>query len=257
MQAEVWAALPLRPYPPAAPVVAEKSRWKRTSWGVYGRPWWKSHDPEPLGCWIRSGECLLQGRTVYLLQMVPGLVPGRDGLLDYRIPTDQATRTAPLVLVQSDTQSYGPTGPAGISPWCPWHIQDQAWVRLGAGAHSARGLGSGHPTAVLRPQLARVALWEPCVTHWPRREKHSLVYGRSAWYRCANRKGIVAVLPPSPGTAENHPQSTHFVWKQSGSRLEYIHSVLCAQSCLPLCKSMGFWKMEWVAISSSRGIIPT
>ena len=68
-----------------------------------------------------SGE-----ETVYLLQMVPGLVPGRDGLLHYRMPTDQATRTAPLVLVQSDTQSHSPTGPACISPWCPRHIQDQA-----------------------------------------------------------------------------------------------------------------------------------
>ena len=57
----------------------------------------------------------------------------------------------------------------------------------------------------------------------------------------ANYKGITAVLPPTPGMAENRPQSTYFVWKQSGPRLEYTDSVLCAQSCLTL-QSRGILK---------------
>lgn len=54
-------------------------------------------------------ETCVSFENMYLLKTVPGLMPGRDGLLDYRMPSDQTTRTASLVLVQSDTQSNRPS----------------------------------------------------------------------------------------------------------------------------------------------------
>ena len=118
------------PYHPAEPVVVEMSWWERTPWGVYDRPQWKNHYTGPWvsGAGVENAIC--SGELYVFWKQFPALCPSRDGLLDYRTPSDQATRTAHLELVLSDHQVILSDGPSTNHHTMHAAHQDQARVRL-------------------------------------------------------------------------------------------------------------------------------